>query len=196
MRPPLCAKGRGSARSLWRTASSTTHTPPMPGDWTVCGGCISGSTAAPKGRSETGVWWRRHGRVRSGRPVISIRRSLAAWNWRDPLSAASLAPFLGRRGHSSPLPAFAASAKELVAAIRLKPRHAHAARHLERLQKPPRAWIDAPQIAFVPFPGGVPELAVYPGDPGNEAVRLDGTKDCPGLGIDLVDFSGADTPHP
>ncbi len=48
----------------------------------------------------------------------------------------------------------------------------------------------------VAFPGAVPELAVDPGDPGDEAVGLDGAKDRPGLGIDLMDLPVAILPHP
>ena len=46
------------------------------------------------------------------------------------------------------------------------------------------------------LPGGVPELAVDPGDPGDEAVGLDGAKNRPGLGIDLMDLPVPILPHP
>src|SRR5208283_4420628 len=74
------------------------------------------------------------------------------------------------------LPAASASAEEPIAAIGLEPRHAHSGRHLELLQDLSRSRIDSPQIALVPFPSAVPELAVDPGDPGDDAVRLDGAK--------------------
>src|SRR5580700_2809934 len=82
----------------------------------------------------------------------------------------------------SHLPAAAsASAEELVAAIGLEPRHVHARRHLEALQNLSGSRIYAPHIALVTFPGAVPELAVGPGDPGDEAVGLDGAKNRPCL---------------
>jgi predicted dithiol-disulfide oxidoreductase (DUF899 family) len=34
--------------------------PRLRADWMRCGACTSGSTAAPKGRNESGVWWRRN----------------------------------------------------------------------------------------------------------------------------------------
>ena len=46
-----------------------------------------------------------------------------------------------------------------------------------------------PQLALVTFPGGVPELAIDPGDTGDEAVGLDGAKDGACLRIDLVDLA-------
>src|SRR5262245_3535860 len=68
----------------------------------------------------------------------------------------------------------AAAAEELIAPIGLEPRHACSRRHLESLQDLARSRIDPPQFALVTFPGAVPELAVDPGDPGDDAVRLDG----------------------
>src|SRR5262249_28958779 len=41
-----------------------------------------------------------------------------------------------------------------------------------------------------------PELSVDPGDPGDEAVGLDGAKNRPCLGIDLMDFPVLILPHP
>ena len=94
------------------------------------------------------------------------------------------------------LPAPSASAEELIAAIGLEPRHAHSGRHLEPLQDLSRSRIDSPQIALVTFPGAVPELSVDPGDPGDEAVGLDGAKNRPCLGIDLMDLPVPILPHP
>src|SRR6202047_775831 len=88
-------------------------------------------------------------------------------------------PRSGRRGASpgsadgSHLPAASASAEELIAAIGLEPRHAHAGRHIEALQDLSGSRIDAPQIALVAFPGAVPELSVGPGDPGDDPLGLD-----------------------
>src|ERR1700676_1039185 len=107
-----------------------------------------------------------------------------------------------RRGDSpgpadgSHLPAASASAEKLIAAIGLEPRHAYSRRHLEALQGLSGSRIDPPQIALVTFPGAVPELAVDPGDPGDEAVRLDGAKNRPCLGIDLMDLPVPILPHP
>src|SRR5437870_295336 len=107
-----------------------------------------------------------------------------------------------RRGAShgpadcSHLPAPSSSAEELIAAIGLEPRNAHSGRHLEPLQDLSRSGIDSPQIALVTFPGGVPELSVDPGDPGDEAVGLDRAKNRPGLGIDLMDLPVPVLPHP
>ena len=107
----------------------------------------------------------------------------------------------GRRALLGPadgshLPAPSASAEELIAAIGLEPRNAHSGRHLEPLQDLSRLRIDSPQIALVTFPGAVPELAIDPGDPGDEAVGLDGAKNRPGLGIDLMDLPIPILPDP
>src|SRR5262249_20280586 len=44
-------------------------------------------------------------------------------------------------------------------------------------------------VAFVAFPGAVPEIAVDPSDAGDDAVGLDGAEDRSRLGIDLVDLA-------
>src|SRR5262245_42646349 len=62
------------------------------------------------------------------------------------------------------LPAPAASAEELIAAIGLEPRYAHAAGHLEPLQDFSSSRIDSPQVALVTFPRAVPELSIDPRD--------------------------------
>src|SRR5262249_10937837 len=96
----------------------------------------------------------------------------------------------------SHLPAASASAEELIAAIGFEPRHAHFRRHLDPLQDLSGSRIDSPQIALVTFPSAVPKLAVDPGDTGDETVGLDGAKDSPRLGIDLMDLPGPILPHP
>src|SRR5208282_2169063 len=107
-----------------------------------------------------------------------------------------------RRGDSpgpadgSHLPAPSSAAEEPIAAIGLEPRHGRSGRHLEPLQDLSRSRIDSPQIAIVTLPGAVPELAVDPGDPSDEAVALDGAKKRPGLGIDLMDLPVPILPHP
>jgi hypothetical protein len=108
---------------------------------------------------------------------------------------------LGRRASpgtadGSHLPAAAASAEELIAAIGLEPRHTHSRRHLELLQDLSRSRIDPPQVALVAFPSAVPELAVDPGDPGNNAVGFDGAKNGSCFGIDLMDLPVSVLPYP
>src|SRR5262249_42237745 len=93
-------------------------------------------------------------------------------------------------------PAAASSAEKSIAAIGLEARHADSGRHLEFLQDLARARIDSPHVAFITFPSAVPELAVDPGDPGDDAVGLDGAKDLSCLRIDLVDFPPPGLPHP
>src|SRR5580658_2506249 len=92
--------------------------------------------------------------------------------------------------------AASAAAEELIAAIGFEPRHAHSVRHLEALQNLSRLRIDAPQIALVTFPGAVPEFAIDPGDAGDHAVGLDGAKDRPGFGIDLMDLPAPRLAYP
>src|SRR5262245_6648728 len=98
--------------------------------------------------------------------------------------------------NGSHLSAASASAEEAIAPIGLEPGHACSSRHLESLQDLSRSRIDPPHIALVTFPGAVPELAVDPGDPGDDAVRLDGAQDRPGFGIDLMDLPATVLPHP
>src|SRR5712672_3630181 len=104
--------------------------------------------------------------------------------------------FAGGPADGSHLPAASASAEELIAAIGLEPRHGHAGRHLDPLQDLSRSRIDSPQVAIVTLPGAVPELSVDPGNPGDEAVGLDGAEDRPGFGIDLMDLPVPILPHP
>src|SRR4029453_1806611 len=94
------------------------------------------------------------------------------------------------------LSASSSSAEESIAAIGLEPRNVYSGRQLEPLQDLSRSGIDSPQIALVPFPGGVPELSVDPRDPGDEAVGLDRAKNRPCLGIDLMDLPVPILPDP
>ena len=98
--------------------------------------------------------------------------------------------------NGSDLAAASAAAEEPIAAIGLEPRHARSRRHLEPLQHLSRCRIDPPQIALVAFPGAVPELAVDPGDPGDDAVGLDGAKDRAGLADRSDGSSGPDAAPP
>src|SRR4029079_3301490 len=101
-----------------------------------------------------------------------------------------------RSAHGPDLPAVSSAAEELIAAIGLETRHAQARSLLEPRQDFARTRIDAGQIALVAFPGAVPELAVDPADPGDKALGLDGTKDRPGLRIDLMNLAVAILRHP
>src|SRR6266513_5467031 len=122
-----------------------------------------------------------------------ISRGIAAGapHFNQILFLASLGPADGPH-----LPAPSSSAEKLIAAIGLEPRHAYSRRHLEPLPDLSRSRIDSPQIALVTFPGAVPELAVDPGDPGDDAVGFDGAKNRPCLGIDLMDLPAPMLPHP
>src|SRR5215510_2939012 len=104
-----------------------------------------------------------------------------------------LSPGSADRSH---LPAVSASAEELIAAIGFEPRHTRSTWHLEPFQNLSGSRIDAPHIALVTFPGAVPEFAVDPGDPGDDAVRLDRAKDRARLGIDLMDLAVPMLAHP
>src|SRR4029450_4557073 len=84
----------------------------------------------------------------------------------------------------------------LRAASARAPRAPYSGRQLEPLQDLSRSRIDSPHIALVTFPGAVPELSVDPGDPGDEAVGLDGAKNGPVLGIDLRDLPAPGLPPP
>ena len=59
-----------------------------------------------------------------------------------------------------------------------------------------RSRIDPPHVALVAFPSAVPELAVDPGDPGNDAVGFDGAKNGSRFGIDLMDLPASVLPRP
>ena len=73
----------------------------------------------------------------------------------------------------------------------LEAAHDHAGGHLQALEDLARLRIDAAEIAALVLHGAVPELAVHPGDAGDEAIRLDRAQDGAGLGVDLVDLAGA-----
>ena len=98
--------------------------------------------------------------------------------------------------NGSQLPAPSSAAEEPVAAVGLDPRHVHSGRHLEPFQDLSRSGIHSPQFALVTFPGAVPQLAIDPGDPGDEAVGFDGAKERPCLGIDLMDLPVPILSHP
>src|SRR5262249_37498192 len=96
----------------------------------------------------------------------------------------------------SHLAAAAAAAEKAIAAVGFAPRHVRARRHLEPFQDLSRSGIDAPHVALVTLPGAVPELSVDPGDPGDEAVGLDGAENRPGPRIDLMNLPLPILPDP
>jgi hypothetical protein len=49
---------------------------------------------------------------------------------------------------------------------------------------------------YVVFPGGVPQLAVHPGDAGDKALGLDGAQNRSGLGINPQDLPAPILPEP
>src|SRR4051812_4956508 len=88
----------------------------------------------------------------------------------------------GRRASIRPadrpdLSAIAPSAEEAIPAVGFEARDANTLRHGEAVEHLSRTGIDSPQLAFVTFPRTMPKLAVDPGNPGDEAVRLDGPQD-------------------
>jgi hypothetical protein len=64
----------------------------------------------------------------------------------------------------------------------------HPAWHLKRLQNFAGSRIDSPQVALVVFPGCVPEFSIDPRDSGDEPIGLDGAKNGPCFGVDLVNL--------
>src|SRR5262249_26794504 len=87
--------------------------------------------------------------------------------------------------------AVAATAEEPVAAVGLEPRYGHAGPQGEPLHHLAAVRIDPSHVARVALPGAVPELAVDPGDAGDEAVGLDRAQHRAAVRIDLMDLSVA-----
>src|SRR5262249_22453136 len=67
----------------------------------------------------------------------------------------------------------AAATEEAVAAVGFEARHVHACGHVQRLQHSTVFRIDAPELADVAFPRGMPELTVRPCHTRDEAVRVE-----------------------
>jgi len=80
--------------------------------------------------------------------------------------------------------------------IGLKSGNVHPSRHLNSLKNLSGSRIYLPQITFITFPGGVPQLSIHPRNSSNEAVGFDGAKDRACLGIDLVDLPCPILPNP
>src|SRR6266446_5515780 len=140
--------------------------------------------------------------MQNGRSA-EVPRGAARRYRRSPARAASITCSWSRRGLGAAafrgasfgpadgphLPTLSSAAEELITAIGLEPRHADSGRHLEPIHHLSRSRIDSSQIALVTFPGAVPEFSVDPSDPGDEAVGHDRVKDCPCVGIDLIDLA-------
>jgi hypothetical protein len=91
--------------------------------------------------------------------------------------------------HGADLAAVAAAAEQQVASVRFEAADVNAVGHGQRLEDRARFGIDPPQLALVTLPGTVPELAVDPGDAGDEAIGFDRAQDRAGLRIDLMDLA-------
>lgn len=79
-----------------------------------------------------------------------------------------------RSEHNSYLPNVPASAEELIATIGLDSRHACSRRHIETFESVSRLRINPPQFGCATFPSAVPELAVDPGDAGDDLMGVTG----------------------
>src|SRR5262249_51863651 len=87
------------------------------------------------------------------------------------------------------LAAVAAAAEEAVGAVALQAGDERPGGHLQPLQQLAGLRIDSPHVAGLALPGAVPQLAVDPGDAGDETVGGQGAQDGPGLRVDLVDLA-------
>ena len=94
------------------------------------------------------------------------------------------------------LAGLSSAAEELISAIRLEPGNVDSTRHLKRLKNFAGSRIDSPQVALFTFPGGVPQFSLDPSDPGDETIGLDGAKDGPCIGVDLIDLPVAILSNP
>lgn len=83
--------------------------------------------------------------------------------------------------------AASAAAEEVIAAIGFEARYACSAGHIDLAQNLTCSGVDLPHIALVSFPGAMPKFTIDPRYPGDEPVRLEGAKNRPRLGIDLMD---------
>jgi len=131
-------------------------------------------------------------RADSARPFMTAAN---AWCRRISFGRDGLGLSLGF-AHSSHHSAGPTAAEEEIGAIGFKARYANALRHFDQLQRFARLRIDPSEIAFLLFPGTVPELPANPSHAGHEAVRIDGAEDLPALGIDRMDLAVAMLPDP
>src|SRR5579859_6138487 len=93
-----------------------------------------------------------------------------------------------RPADDSQLSAGRAAAEKPIRAVLFEPRHGHSRRHIDPLQHLSGSRIDPPEIALVTLPRAMPELAVDPGDPGDEPLGFDGALNRAGLRIDLMNL--------
>src|SRR5688500_4635761 len=71
------------------------------------------------------------------------------------------------------LAALAAAAEEDVVAAAFEAADAGVGWHFQALEHGTGGGVDVAELAFIVFPGGVPQLAVDPGDARDEAIGLD-----------------------
>src|SRR5688572_17222862 len=102
----------------------------------------------------------------------------------------------GGPAHRTQFSRSATAAEETVLAVGLEARHRDARRQLKCLEHLAALRIDATQLAFVALPGGMPHLAVDPGDASDKTIRLDGAQDLSGFRIDLVNLAFAVHAYP
>jgi hypothetical protein len=84
----------------------------------------------------------------------------------------------------------------LIVTIGLKSGNVHPSGHLNSLKNLSSSMIDLPQITFIPFPSGMPQLSIDPRDSGHEAIGFDCAKDRACFGIDLVNLPCPILPNP
>jgi hypothetical protein len=101
-----------------------------------------------------------------------------------------------RAPHGADRPAAAAAAIKEIGAVGLEAADEGAARHLQPLQHRSAVGVDPADLALVAFPGPVPQLAIDPGDAGDEAVGFDGAPDGARRRIDLVNLAIAVLAYP
>src|SRR6185369_9122943 len=101
-----------------------------------------------------------------------------------------------RLPHGADPAALATAGVEEVAPVRLQPAHRRPRGHRQAGQHLTRPGVDPADVGVAAFPRPVPELAVVPGDAGDEAVRLDRAQDRARFGIDPVDLPVEVLPHP
>jgi hypothetical protein len=111
----------------------------------------------------------------AGAPNAELRTAASPTN--RTRQAPSLAIVCASSNARRVFPALAAAAEVGVAAVGLQPGDTRAGRHVDGLQHLARLRIDAPEVALLALPGAVPQLAVDPGDAGDDAL---GSRCCAG----------------
>src|SRR6266850_8602753 len=111
-------------------------------------------------------------------PARIHRRRGRPGTWR----ASSALRARGRPADGAHLAARGAAAEEQVLTVGLEPADGDARGHLQALEDFAVLRIDAPDLALFALHRAVPELAVDPGNAGDETIRLDRLEDGAGLG--------------